>query len=352
MQRRYFVFILALALMSGIAVAALPRVKADYPTGVHIYVDPHIIPPTASVPAPLIVKVSIDSPAAWDNTADGIVGWAMSVRVDPRVLQVYGVRKAQPDIAHLPSGGTPAGFLENFLVRNGHTWFDPFFLEWNGYTTSWYNPADVDTITGTMLDFSEQIEAYGTLGKGAGGGPYPLCELMFMAQSNTDPSVIDLFGPPRPPIIEIEPMYLTVDGTWHSADVVDDGYYIGETPDITYFEMESTASVIGSLWHEVWPEFCREWRIDSHEDTDADGLLDPSEQIDFTRLVDEYKAWYHVEWVNPEPVAGDGKADLIVKFKEEVPEFPLGFEYALGIALAATVVYIWWMKRRKLRVVP
>lgn len=340
MEKKYCLLILVFIFMLGTTAASLLPVKSHpNPTGVNIYVDPHIIPGTTGG---MIVKVSIDSPAGWDDTANGIVGWALSVRVDPRVLTVYLARKGQPQ-QPTAGGADPGGFLELFLVRGGYNTYD-WLLGWTINTPTDFYVGDIDATTGTILDISEIIRGYGTLGVGAGGGPYTLCELIFIdadGDALTDPSVIDLFGPPRPPIIEIEPMWLGVDGVWHSADVVTDGYYIGETPDITMFELISTASVIGSTWHEVWPEPCREWTIDSHEDTNDNGQLDESEQIDMTLLETGYKAWYHVEWVNPDPVAGDGKADLIVKFKEPYPEFPLGLEIIMMIAAAIPIIYIW-----------
>lgn len=340
MQKKYCLLILAFIFMLGTTAASLLPVKSHPDsTGVYIYVDPHIYPGTAGA---FILELSIDSPDAWDNTASGIVGWALSVRVDPSVLTIHaiGARKAQPE-QPTAGGAMPGGFLESFLVRHSYNTYD--FLGWTiNYPTNWYI-GENDPTTGTILDVSEQIEKYSDLGVGAGGGPYTLCEVILVdADGNaaTDPSVIDLFGPPRPPIIEIEPMWLGVDGVWHSADVVTDGYYIGETPDITMFELISTASVIGSTWHEVWPEPCREWSLDSWDDN-TDGVLSESDQIDMTLLETGYKAWYHVEWVNPDPVAGDGKADLIVKFKEPYPEFPLGLEIMMMIAAAIPIIYIW-----------
>jgi hypothetical protein len=349
MQKQYYLLALIFTLIAGLAVAAFPQAKADTGGGVEIYVEPHIY---AGTTGPLIVKVFIDSPASWDDTADGIVAYALSVRVDPRVLEVYGARKGQPDIAHLPSGGTPAGFLENFLVTHGYTEYDPFFMEWTGETTTFYAPAEakgtLNKTTGTMLDISEQIEGYGALGVGAGDGPIVLCELLFLPLSDVDPTVIDLFGPPRPPVIIENPMYMTVDGTWYEADVVTDGAYVAETPDTMYFEAagySGTGSPMGTDWHELCPTFCQWWTLESWDDN-GDGKLSASDQIDLVQTDPPTGdvIWGHVEWVNPTPVAGDGQADLIIELKA-VPEFPLGVAPILVLMLAIPIAYLWRRKR-------
>jgi hypothetical protein len=145
--------------------------------------------------------------------------------------------------------------------------------------------------------------------------------------------------------IDVTAKYINAKGEEIAVEP-EDGYYVAETPDISFFDFKAPGSVIGSLWHELWPEYCQEWRIDSHEDTNGNGALDASEQIDITRLADEYKAWYHVEWVNPDPIPGDGKADLIVMFKEEVPEFPFGIGILMLLVPLIPIVYLWRTRKK------
>jgi len=61
-----------------------------------------------------------------------------------------------------------------------------------------------------------------------------------------------------------------------------------------------------TYWHEIWPVYCRYYHLSSWEDTNGNGFLDPSDQIDMT---DEYGKvhWYHVDdvtidiWIDPIP---------------------------------------------------
>jgi hypothetical protein len=245
--------------------------------------------------------------------------------------------------------------LENYLVRHGHNYYDDMFFMWVvDYPTDFYI-GDLDPATGTILDISEIIRGYGTLGLGAGGGPYNLCQLLFVdadGDSTTDPSVIDLFGPPRPledPPLKIYPMYLTVDGTWHDC-VVTDGAYIDETPNAMYFDVGGSgfdpASPIGTDWHELYPTYCQWWTLESWEDN-TDGVLSESDQIDLVQIdpATGDTIWGHVEWLNPDPVPGDGKADLIIEVKPEVPEYPLGLELIMAFALMTPLIYLWRRKR-------
>ena len=352
MQKKYCLLILAFAFMLGTIVASLPPVKAqdtvrfyvwNYAAGTNIY-------PGVSPPGYVIVEVWIDSPEAWDNTPEGIVGYALSVRVDPRALEVVAAGKIR--VAAPP----PVGFLEGFLIEYGYGYYDPF-IGWVGRETKFLT-GPIDATTGTIIEASEYIMGYTELGVGAGGGPQPLMRFAFKSRSDTLASPIDLCGPWDAVLetIEITAIYTTVDGTDHYVDVLDDGYYIAETPDTMFVDALGASpydphNPIGSKWHELWPEPCREWSLDSWEDNgeppgEPDGILDPSDQIDMTRLVDGYKAWYHVEWVNPEPVEGDGKADLIVKFKKEVPEFPLGVGLMIALAPAIPIVYLWRTRKK------
>jgi hypothetical protein len=347
LQKKHYLLALIFALVTGMVIAALPQTKAhnDGTSNVYIYIEPHIIPAPASFPGGMYVEVWIDSPDTWDDTTSGIVGYALSVRVDPRYIDVFNAQKGQPQ-QPTSGGADPGGFLELYLVRNGHNTYGFFGWEIN-YPTDFY-VGDIDATTGTMLDISEIIRGYGTLGLGAGGGPYKLCELLLLAKT-ADPSVIDLFGPPRPPDIIGNPMYLTVDGTWHEAEVVTDGAYVAETPDAMYFDCSAgydPATPIGTDWHELWPTFCQWWTLESWDDN-GDGVLDESDQIDLVQIVPATGdiIWGHVDWVNPDPVAGDGKADLIITVKPEVPEFPLGLEVIMAFALMAPLIYLWRRKR-------
>lgn len=355
MQKKYCLLMLAFALMLGTTAASISPVKAQDTVRFYVWTE-LTTPPSNIVPgqptlAFVTVEVWVDSPVSWDNTTDGIAAYALSIRVDPRALQVYEpypADKIRP--AGQPPSTYPPGFLEEFLLEYGYSSWSPMPPpgSWTGYKTA-FRFGEVSAALGYTLDVYEGIVGFETLGVGA-GGTSKLCQFFFVSDSDTLASPLDICGRPQgTPLVVVEKAsYWTPDGTEHTVDVMDDGYYRAETPDITFFDLTAWGtSVIGSHWHELSPEPCREWRIDSHEDTDADGELDPSEQIDMTRLIDEYKAWYHVEWVNPDPVPGDGKADLIVKFKKEVPEFPLGVVLMMAIAPAIPIVYLWRTRKKE-----
>jgi len=54
---------------------------------------------------------------------------------------------------------------------------------------------------------------------------------------------------------------------------------------------------ICTIWHEVYPDYCNWFHLSSWEDTNADGLLSPSDQIDMTPLPAGPTEWYHVDEV-------------------------------------------------------
>jgi len=102
----------------------------------------------------------------------------------------------------------------------------------------------------------------------------------------------------------------------------------------------SIPNPIGSTWHQLYPDYCREFVITSHEDTNEDGALDPSEQFDF-QYQDEPGVTY---WAHLDSIT----TDLILSFKEKeppVPEFPLGIGLIMAIAPMIPVIYLWRRKR-------
>jgi len=55
-----------------------------------------------------------------------------------------------------------------------------------------------------------------------------------------------------------------------------------------------------ALWHEVYPDYCQEWRLTSWEELPDDpypGRLSPDDQIDMNNTMTEEKRWYHVSRV-------------------------------------------------------
>jgi len=326
-------------MLGTIATYLPPPVKAQ--EDVRFYVDPLIyagLPPPPPFPPPqpnLEVKVMIESPYSWMSTADGIISFMVSVRVDPRALKV----------ANIVPGAYGEDFMDMYAV----------YLQYLGYDVSTAQaPPAKDAASGTMSGYASGLTGPDwdpALG-GAGGDAFyaddvaVLCVIKFITVSATQPSVIDLMGPGISTEqivagIEVSCKYKNAKGEKVVVEP-EDGYYVAETPDVKFVDLNQTASVIGSTWHELQPVHCREWRIDSEED--GDDILEPSDQIDMMLLPgEEYKAWYHVDWVNPDPVAGDGIADLILTWKEEipVPEFPMGLGLMILLALAIPIAYLW-----------
>jgi hypothetical protein len=98
----------------------------------------------------------------------------------------------------------------------------------------------------------------------------------------------------------------------------------------------SIPAPIDTTWHQLYPDYCREFVITSHVDTDADGALDPSEQFDFEYLDDPgVTYWAHLDSIT---------TDLVLSFKEKTeptPEFPLGIGLILAIVPMVPVIYLW-----------
>jgi len=321
-QKKCCLLILAFVFMLLTTIMPLSSVKAPVDE-VRFYVYPHIIPAVA--PGGYVnFEIWIESPILWEDTGMGIVGYVLSVRGDPRALEPVGAGK-------IPA---QSGFLEDFALRHGRE--TGFFY------------GEIDTVTCTFFDISELIQGYETLGVGA-GGIGRLCRVRFRARSDVIPSVIDIFGPSGPPIVEIHAQYLTADGVWHDVDVEDDGAYIAQTPATMYFDSSpgyDPTTPMGSDWHELWPAMCNWWSLESWEDND-DGALSESDQIDLVQTDGPHPGvvvWGHVVWVNPVPTAGDAKADLIIEAK--VPEFPLGIGLLMVLAPAIPILYLLGRRRK------
>jgi len=326
MQKRYGLLLLAFALILGPTLASLPPAKAAIGPGeVRFYVVPTITT-AKSAGTMFLIEVWVESEPAWDNNPEGIIGYALSVRVDPTALEVMTAGK-------IPGMG---GFLEDFLIR--------YFYDWEGYTTSFLvGPIDKDT--GTIIDVSEYIMGYSTLGLGAGGGPIKLMRFMFRSRSDVIPSVIDIFGRY---VTEISATYTTPDGEDHYVDILDDGYYIATTPKKIMLDAGGAydpADPMFSDWHELWPDYSHWWTLESWVDN-GDGVLSESDQIDMDNIVTGEHLDFHVDWIDPAGIPGDGKKDMMVTEKEIVPEFPLGTGLMIMIAAAIPIVYLWRTRRK------
>jgi len=116
-------------------------------------------------------------------------------------------------------------------------------------------------------------------------------------------------------------------------------------PDETYpIRVEGfMADPIGSVWHQIYPDYCRQFRITSWEDNNPNGVFDPSDQFDFV-YEDEPGVTY---WAHLDAVS----TDIIISPELPIiPEFPIGL--ALEILFMPVVIYIVWRNKQRKKLLP
>jgi hypothetical protein len=196
-----------------------------------------------------------------DNTADGMRGWQLYAQVDPNVL-------------------TPLGYVGGDL---GYVLMDYLGNIGSSLTTGIVSNIGTDTI-----DVSEQI--LGTVTEGAGdiwsGGK--LITLVFIPQSQTAYSLIDL--------LDTTLGYQDA-GTeqWHTVTLVDGDYnarFMSLQPPTV---LPPVVNPIGTQWHELYPTYSKIWTLTSWIDN-GDGGLSASDQIDMTNETG-WIYWFHVDVV-------------------------------------------------------
>ncbi len=155
-----------------------------------VYVDQPLgyvlgVPVGDSFTVDMIIEVSNIT----DFSDDGIVGWGLSLAVDPEVLDIAGAM------------GAASGY---FLWEFADAWLEPY-------------PIQLFNINATagLADVTEQIIPSPLGGAGDPWSGLKLVTLEFTSKSETAYSVIDL--------VNVE--YMTPDGMWHPVDEVVDGYY-------------------------------------------------------------------------------------------------------------------------------
>jgi hypothetical protein len=186
-----YVLMLTLTVLLGTIIATIPPVKAEDTVKIYISPEPPAYIPAVDVGLDLFVDVYIESPAAWYDTTNGIVGWAMDVIVDPTVLKpvtVYG-------------------------ATGGYWLFDFADLEYLGSTSL------LKTVhPGNFTAVSEQILSWDLPpinGHGAGDNG-KLCRLKFQVLSSGFSE------------IELVNVYYYVGANKYPADIVGNGWY--QTP--------------------------------------------------------------------------------------------------------------------------
>jgi len=190
---------LTLMLLASIAMVNVP-VKASSSVKIYIYPEFPDHVPEVAVGDIVSIEVRIESPAEWDNTINGIVGWSLYCGVDPDVLQPYDVNNGM---------GSPTGtFLRDFIDDN--------------YYPPKYRPAlsAINTNASHYEDLADIITSWEEIMVGAGGNG-TLCTLQFKVKSDTW-CVVDLFevyyyttaGGPEGKV----PAEIVVDGQYNTAN--------------------------------------------------------------------------------------------------------------------------------------
>ncbi len=226
----------------------------------------------------VIVDVWVDTGVL--TGLEGIHAWGLYVTVDPTVLTPVGAY-----------GGDATYFLYEWSIATyPFPGFPPTFI--SSYGT----------------DYIECSETFLPLPPEGATGTGRLCTLYFKSESLTDYTELT--------IDVANSFYQDPTGAQYLINPVH-GHY---NKPIFYYLFEQwsgstfpTGDPTGSDWHELEPNLCDGWTMESWDDN-GDGILSPSDQIHMFQIdpPDPNIYWFHVEWVSPVPVAGDGVGDLLV----------------------------------------
>lgn len=209
---RKFILVVLMLTLATFAVLNVPvRSHTDPTPYVKVWlrdpVDGDNIFDVKPYPTPTFVEVWIDTPLEWRDTPSGIVGWTVSLQVDPTIVEPLSALQ-WPDTDF---DGTSNGFLGWFLSEYGYNWM--------GYSVA-FLVGGIDKSAGIIREAAEAILGFETLGKGAGGGPYPLMKFVI----RTNASVTDITTAYSPLTI-FDAYFTTVDGVKHPVDIVEGGHY-------------------------------------------------------------------------------------------------------------------------------
>ena len=197
-----------LPFLSSVILVSIPVQAQDEVTiSALYYYDPPGYVGGVAAGGMVMVNLYIDSPSAWYDTEYGIVQWAVSVQVDPAVLEPIGAM-----------GAKSGYFLYDFVA-----YYDPWGMT---YSVSLMPPV-VDKEAGTITWISEGIMGTPPIPHGAGGSG-KLVTLGFKSLSETDYSAIDLFYDEN-----FDAYYWTPESgeTGIGVDIVEDGHYNAPTPE-------------------------------------------------------------------------------------------------------------------------
>jgi hypothetical protein len=108
---------------------------------------------------------------------------------------------------------------------------------------------------------------------------------------------------------------------------------------------EPLPNPIDTTWHQIYPDYCREFVITSWEDNEPGGMFDPSDQFDF-EYVDApgVTHWAHLDAIT---------TDIILTPQQPqpppVPEFPLGIGLLMLLAPIVPLAYLWRLRKKVMK---
>ena len=132
----------------------------------------------------------------------------------------------------------------------------------------------------------------------------------------------------------VDDMRITMHWTF-KPDLVEEG--AGEPWELWY---ELPADPTGSVWHQVYPVYCRYFEITGWTDNNDSGGFDPSDQFTIMYYDDGSTAEAHLDSVS---------IDIFVSEKPappEVSEFPLGIGLVMLLAPIVPLAYLWRLRKK------
>jgi len=350
------------------------------------------------------LRVDIEVKGITDNSAQGIVGWGLYIQVDPAVLKLVNAMGATPSyflynfsadygypspgllanldpatgygdiseqISPTPSGGAGEGTSTTFpkllvikmesLTNTTGCAVDIFGCEYMTPDGSWH-PVDIieDSYYGVPPSVQSEVTGtYSPTGDPTGTTWHELqpnyCDtwtlVTWMDNGDGDLSASDQIvmenasGWTYP--YHVDAVTTTIHWTFKSPDT---GTADAE-PDESFPERlaDIMKDPIGSYWHQIYPDYCRQFKITSWDDnsgepdTDPNGVFDASDQFDFIYEDDANTThWAHLDKVT---------TDIIISQKgppepPPVPEFPFGVVLMIAIAPAIPILYLWRSRKK------
>jgi len=204
-----------------------------------------------------------------DAGQPSICGYAFDMQIDPAVIDINTTANLPPPFPPPPPKASVIG------QKAGYIMYDYNQMMGNPHPPSLL-PGSANLYTGYWDDITEMFMPLPANGFGDYmTSTYPaLVDIDVTSKNGTRGCLIDL--------IDFE--WLDGTNTWHAVDVVIDGYY-GTPPGSIYMSevtgtYNPTLDPTGTTWHELYPNYCDIWVVETWSDN-TDGDLSASDQIIF-----------------------------------------------------------------------